>query len=276
MNIAVVGHIETGSFFKLPQIPQPGEIVGATDSWTEAGGGAAVAAHVLATLNGSCTLFTALGKDYWGDFSARQLRRLGIELHVGMSLNKPTNQLSVQIGPKKERTIIVSGNLAPSGLDDSLPWDDLAKADACYFVRGDIYAARHARKAKKLISTARVLPTLQAAGIKVDALLMSQHDQAENYQPGDLEPEPGIVIATDGINGSQVLGGKHYPIEPVPADKLADTYGCGDSFAAGITYALGQKMSLDDAIKLASQAAAEAARRRGAHGKAAKASFVYN
>lgn len=266
MNIAVVGHVETGSFFKLAKLPQPGEIVGATESWTEAGGGAAVAAHVITMLNGSCTFFTALGKDYWGDFSTRQLRRLGIDLHVGSGLNQTTNQLAVYIGPQKERTIIVSGNAAPSGLDDTLPWQDLAKADACYFVKGDIYAARHARKAKRLITTARVLPTLQKAGIKVDALLMSQHDLAEHYQPGDLKPEPGLVIATDGVNGCQVLGGKHYPDQPVPDDELVDTYGCGDSFAAGITYALAKKLPVDEAVNLASQAAAEAARRRGAHG----------
>ena len=47
---------------------------------------------------------------------------------------------------------------------------------------------------------------------------------------------------------------------------LVDTYGAGDSFAAGLTYALARGDALDEALAFASAQGAEAMTRRGAHG----------
>jgi ribokinase len=42
-----------------------------------------------------------------------------------------------------------------------------------------------------------------------------------------------------------------------------DSYGCGDSFAAGLTYALGAGLGLDDAFALAARCGAECTGGRG-------------
>ena len=52
---------------------------------------------------------------------------------------------------------------------------------------------------------------------------------------------------------------------PVPGP-IADTYGAGDSFAAGLTYALASGEDPEAAIEFAARAASEALTRRGAHG----------
>ena len=52
-RFAVVGHVEWVDFLKVPHVPQPGEIVHATDFWAEAGGGGEVAAVQLAKLGGA-------------------------------------------------------------------------------------------------------------------------------------------------------------------------------------------------------------------------------
>ena len=38
-----------------------------------------------------------------------------------------------------------------------------------------------------------------------------------------------------------------------PESELADAYGCGDSFAAGLTFGLGRGMAIDDALSLAAR-----------------------
>lgn len=45
-----------------------------------------------------------------------------------------------------------------------------------------------------------------------------------------------------------------------------DFYGCGDSFAAGLTYGLANELTIADALKQAALSGAEAAKRNGAHG----------
>ena len=53
MRLAVVGHVEWVEFLSVPHLPAAGEIVHATDSWAEPGGGGAVAAVQLAKLGGA-------------------------------------------------------------------------------------------------------------------------------------------------------------------------------------------------------------------------------
>ena len=43
---------------------------------------------------------------------------------------------------------------------------------------------------------------------------------------------------------------------PVPGP-VGDAYGCGDSFAAGLAYALGEGQEIDDALELAARCGAE-------------------
>jgi ribokinase len=47
---------------------------------------------------------------------------------------------------------------------------------------------------------------------------------------------------------------------------LQDTYGAGDSFAAGLTFGLAEGLPMDEAIALAARSGAAALSRRGAHG----------
>jgi ribokinase len=47
---------------------------------------------------------------------------------------------------------------------------------------------------------------------------------------------------------------------------VQDTYGAGDSFAAGLTYGLAEGLAVDEAIELGARTGAAALARRGAHG----------
>lgn len=266
MNIAVVGHVEWGRFARVSHMPITGEIIHASEAWEEVAGGGGVAAMQLAKLNGSCTFFTAVGDDELGKYVIKQLRENGVKVYASISDNKPTKTIMVHIDNQLERTITVTGNLTPNKDSLALPWDKLADMDAVYFVSGDASILQYARKAKMLVSTARVLPVLKQANLFIDVLLASENDKGESYHSGDLTTDPGLIITTRGINGGILSDGSTYEAESIPAEKIIDTYGCGDSFAAGITYGLGLSNDLHQALQVATHAGAMAAQRRGAFG----------
>ena len=125
MKIAVVGHIEWGSFVRVDHAPKDGEIVHATESWEEAAGGGSVAAMQLALLNGSCVFFTAVGDDERGHKAIDQLRLNGVEVYASVRSSQATNLAFVHVDTQGERTITVSGDLKPDTSSGVLPWDRL-------------------------------------------------------------------------------------------------------------------------------------------------------
>ncbi len=266
MKIAVVGHIEWAKFVHVSRVPLAGEIIHTSDSWQEVAGGGSVAAMQIAKLAGNCMFFTAVGDDELGRLAVEQLKKNNVEVYASVIKGAATRDIFVYIDNENERTITVSGDLKPSGHDSNLPWDKLSEAEAVYFVCGDHQALIAARKARTLISTSRILPSLKDSKIQLDALVCSKKDAGERYLAGELSPSPKIVIITDGINGGSVDNGQTYQAETVPSSKFIDTYGCGDSFAAGLSYAFAQNKDLNESLSFAAHIGAQASMRRGSFG----------
>ncbi len=262
MRVAVVGHVEWVEFVRVERVPSPGEIVHALDTWEEPAGGGAVAAAQLARLGGSCLFFTVLGADELGRRSRAELTKLGIEIRA---IPEPaaTRRAFTHVDETGERTITVLGEkLRPRGGDSRLPWRELAGLDAVFFVSGDAEALHHARLARILVATARELPTLREAGVQLDALVGSGEDDRELYRPGELDPAPYVVVTTSGGLGGWVQPGGPFRPAPLPGT-VVDAYGCGDSFAAGLTFGLGRGDSVDEAVALAARCGAAVMTGRG-------------
>jgi ribokinase len=262
MRVAVIGHVEWVEFARVERVPAPGEIVHALETWEEAAGGGAVAAVQLAKLAGSCTFFTALGGDDLGRRARVQLAEQGVTVRA-MADPSPQRRAFVFVDEVGERTITVLGEkLRPSGGDSRLPWRELAGMDAIFFVSGDADALRLARTARVLVATAREMPTLRAAGVELDVLVGSGEDEGELYRPGELEPAPKLVVTTAGRLGGWAQPGG--PFRPAAlSGPVVDAYGCGDSFAAGLTFALARGDSQDDAIAVAARCGAAVLSGRG-------------
>jgi len=262
MRVAVVGHVEWVEFVRVESVPRAGEIVHALETWQEPAGGGAVAAAQLARLAGSCVFFTALGADDLGRRSRSELTRLGIDVRA-IPDAEPTRRAFTYVDETGERTITVLGQkLRLRGGDSRLPWRELAGLDAVYFVSGDAEALHHARLARVLVATARELPTLREAGVQLDALVGSGDDEGELYRPGELEPAPRVVVTTSAGLGGWVQPGGPFRPAPLPGT-VVDAYGCGDSFAAGLTFALGRGDPVEEAVALAARCGAAVMTGRG-------------
>jgi ribokinase len=263
VRVAVVGHVEWCQFARVDHVPGPGEIVHASEVWEEAAGGGAVAAVQLAKLAGEATFFTALGRDELGQRALEQLRAQGVRVHAAPT-GEPQRRAFVHVDETGERTITVLGDkLLPRG-EHELPWEELARADAVFFVSGDVQALRIARKANVLVATSRELPTLARAGVALDALVGSGEDEGERYRPGDVDPPPALVVTTSGSLGGWAQPGGPFRATPIPG-AIEDAYGAGDSFAAALAFALGRGDGVDDALELAARCGAAALTGRGAY-----------
>jgi ribokinase len=265
VRVAVVGHVEWVEFARVERVPLAGEIVHATDAWAEPGGGGAVAAVQLAKLAGGATFFTALGDDELGHRARDELVRLGVEVRATF-LPGPQRRAFVHVDGRGERTITVIGSrMGPSGRD-ALPWEQLAGIDAVYFTAGDAAAAAAARRARTLVAAARGLEVLAEAALELDALVASASDAGERYRAGDIDPPPRLVVRTGGDAGGlwETRDGRSGRWSATrPPGPIVDAYGCGDSFAAGLTYGLGAGMSDEDGLRLAARCGAACLSGRG-------------
>jgi len=265
MRVAVVGHVEWIHFGRVASIPAPGDIVHATEAWEEPGGGGAIAAVQLAKLAGACDLFTAFGDDAIGARAIEELERLGVTVHAATRTGVPTRRAVTLIDRSGERTITTLGDRLQAAGSDVLPWTTLDEADAVYICAGDAEAFRWARRARLMVVTARALDLLEASRAHADVVVGSARDPAERVDLARFETPPSIVVRTEGRDGGEFEGphgARRFAAAPLPGP-LVDTYGCGDSFAAGLTFALGEGRSLPEALDLAARCGAACAAGRG-------------
>ena len=238
--MAVVGHVEWIEFARVEKLPAAGEIVHATDGWELPGGGGAVAAVQLARLAGECLFITALADDPLGHRAETELAALGVRVEAAWRPG-PQRRAFVHVDGGGERTITVIGERVGPRAGDALPWDELAGMDAVYLTAADAGGVRRARAAGKLVATTRALAALAEAGVELDALVSSATDEGERYEAGAIVPEPALVVRTAGAAGGTAVTAEgdeiRWEAEPLPGAAV-DTYGAGDSFAAGLTYGL--------------------------------------
>jgi ribokinase len=265
MRAAVVGHVEWVEFVRVEHLPAAGDIVHAEESWEEAAGGGSDGAVQLAKLAGGASFFTALGDDVLGHRAYEELGTKGLRVHATF-LPEPTRRAITHIDAARERTITIIGSRLAPKATDPLPWHELEETDAVYVTAGDPDALRMARKARIVVATARIVPTLREAGIVLDAIVGSGDDPAEAFTDGDLDPPPRLVVRTAGDGGGTFAAeGKAAEVyEAVrPTAPEVDRYGAGDSFAGGLTYGLAAGMAPADAVHLAARCGAAVVTGRG-------------
>jgi ribokinase len=252
-------------FGRVDHVPKAGEIIHATEWWEEPAGGGAVAAVQLHKLSGDCTFLTALGTDAVGERAHLQLESLGPRVEAAKR-KEPTRRGVTFIDATGERTITTLGERLQPLAGDPLPWDELASVDALFLTAGDVAAVRAARRARVLVATGRVMGLLAAADVPLDALVGSGRDPSERLDPSVLSHRPELLVRTDGMEGGsfETADGASGTYDPVPLPgPLVDTYGGGDSFAAGLTFALGAGYAVPDALRLAATCGAWCVTGRG-------------
>jgi ribokinase len=251
--VAVVGHVEWVEFIQVAAFPVPGAVTQAQAAFTHAGGGAVVAAVVLAELGAEVDFFCALGRDENGEAAAAELAQRGVSVHAAWR-DQPTRRVFTLLDAGGERTIITVGDrLEPEGADE-LEWARIERADGVYFTAGDPGAAARARRARVFVTTPRARGALEVDPAVIDALVFSFSDEDERRWAQRLEPRARLMVGTDGARGGRWWGEAEGRWSGVtPPGEPRDDYGCGDSFAAGFTFGLARGLPVRDAAAIGAE-----------------------
>jgi ribokinase len=263
-RIAVVGHIEWVDFLRVDHLPVSGDLLAAERESVHAGGGAVVAAAVLAEHGAEVDIFCAIGSDDNGDAAMAELTGRGITVHAARRPG-PTRQVITMLDHDGERTIVTVGErLQPQGSDE-LDWARLAEAEGVYVTAGDAGALCRAREARVLVATPRILERLERPDVRIDALVFSSSDPAEVRWAESMDPPARLMVATEGDQGGRWWGESEGRWPSVAPDgPVRDSYGCGDSFAAGFTLGLAQGRSPLQAAEIGARFGATMLTRVGA------------
>jgi ribokinase len=263
-RVAVVGHVEWVQFLRVDHLPRAGEIQSAKREATHAGGGAVVAAAVLAEHGADVEFFGAVGTDDLGDAAVAELTARGMTVHAARRPGASREVLTF-LDHAGERTILPIGpRLQPEGADP-LPWERLGEADAVYVTAGDQTALPHVRAAPVVVATPRLRERLDRPEVYLDALIYSAGDEREVEWAQRMRPDARLMVVTEGASGGHWWGeseGRWSAVDP--PGPIRDSYGCGDAFAAGFTYGLATGESVAQAAQIGARWGAEMLMRVGA------------
>lgn len=263
-RVAVVGHVEWVEFLRVARFPSRGSVTQAQAAFAHAGGGAVVAAVVMAELGAEVDFFCALGRDANGEAAAAELTARGVSVQAAWR-DVPTRGVVTLLEPGGERTIITLGDRLEPLAGDRLDWDRLRHAAGVYFTAGDAGAARHARRAEVLVATPRARAGLRDGSVAIDALVYSAGDPDECDWARRLRDQTRLMVETEGDAGGRWWGESEgrWPAVPTPGVPQ-DDYGCGDAFAAGFTVGLADGRPVLGAAEIGALRGAEMRTRAGA------------
>jgi len=261
-RVAVVGHVEWVEFVRVPRYPERGGLEEGEREFEHGGGGAVVAAAVLVELGATVDFFCAPSDDERGRAAVAELEQRGVAVHPAWR-QAPTRYVFTLLDGGGERTIVTVGErLAPSS-EDGIDWELLDAVDGVYLTAGDASAITQARRAPVLTATPRA--GVPVPGVTIDAMILSASDDHERRWAEPWESQTRLTVASEGSDGGRWWGESEgrWPAAPLPGEPR-DSYGCGDSFAAGFTFGLASGMDPAGAAEVGARCGARMLTRVGA------------
>ncbi|WP_395392549.1 adenosine kinase [Novosphingobium sp. BL-8A] len=260
------------------------------------GGSAANTLAGLAALGAKCAFIGQVADDQLGEVFTHDIRAGGIDFDVPARTGVPTARCLIFVTPDGQRTMNTflgaSQHLPAEALDESA----IASA-AVLYLEGYLWDPEEPRAAmRKAIEAAR------AAGRKIaftpsecfvidrhgadfrdlidngmiDVLFCNEHEMAalighDDFEKGvaELAPKIPVLVVTRGSAGAVALSeGQRVEIGAEPIDRVVDTTGAGDLFAAGFLFGHVRGMSLEQCLKMGAICACEVISHYGARPEA--------
>jgi sugar/nucleoside kinase (ribokinase family) len=267
------------------------------------GGSAANTLAGLAALGARCAFIGQVADDQFGKVFAHDIRAGGIAYETPVRPgNPPTAQCLIFVTPDGQRTMNTflgaSQFLPAAALDEA----QIAAASVLYLegylwdpeepraaMRRAIAAARNAgRKVAFTLSDGFVIArhgddfrALIEEG-QIDILFANEHELAAltgiaDFHEGiaDLGGKVATVVVTRSEKGAcAISGGEHAEVPAEPIDKVVDTTGAGDLFAAGFLSGYTRGRPLAECLRLGAICAAEIISHYGARPEADLSALV--
>jgi sugar/nucleoside kinase (ribokinase family) len=262
------------------------ELYSALGTAVEMSGGSAANTMVgVASLGGTACYIGKVNHDDLGDVFGHDMRAVGVPFRGGgVDHGTPTGRCIIVVTPDAERTMNTYLGVSSSLCVDDLDLDAIAAGDVLYmegylFDRDDAKAAfRHAAHVAHA-NGRRVSLTLSDSFCvdrhredfrtlvqeHVDIVFGNADEIRSLYEVDDLDAaidavgrECELAAITTGADGCVIVtSDQRIEVPAMPVERVLDTTGAGDLFAAGFLFGLTSGRSLFECGELGSIAAAE-------------------
>ena len=261
------------------------------------GGSAANTLAGMASLGARCAFIGQVADDQLGEVFAHDIRAAGIDFETeARESDPPTARCLIFVSPDGERTMNTflgaSQFLPAAGLSE----DAIRDAKVLY-LEGYLWDPEEPRGAmRRAISVARdagrkVAFTASESFVidrhgddfralieegQIDILFVNEGELAtltgeQDFEAGlaALKDKVPTLVATRGANGAVGIGnGERAEVDAEPVDKVVDTTGAGDLFAAGFLTGHARGENLEQCLKMGAICAAEVISHMGARPEA--------
>ncbi len=249
------------------------------------GGSAGNTVAGVGSFGGRAAYIGKVAKDTLGDVFAHDIRAAGVTFNTPILENGPgTGRCLINVTPDAQRTMCTflgaANQLTEADIDEALIADsaivylegylfDPAPARAA-FERAAAAAHKAGRKVAITLSDTFVVARWRAELLSfieqsADIVLANEGELGALFETEDFDAAAAKLAAmvevaaiTCGPDGSVIVrGDERVKVAAFPVDKVVDTTGAGDQYAAGFLLGLARGLSLEDAGKLGSLAASE-------------------
>lgn len=249
------------------------------------GGSAGNTMACFTSFGGKGAYIGKVANDELGDTFKHSLRDMGVYYNTCPLTEGPsTGRCMILVTPDGERTMNTYLGAAVELTPDDIDPDFIAKAKITYLegylfdppqaMEAFIKAARIAHESGRMTALTLSDPFCvdrhreafkDLVSNHVDILFANEEEIKSLYEVDDVEKaieivknECAISCITRSEKGSIIINaGKRYDIEAEKVEKLIDSTGAGDAYAAGFLYGFTEEMTMEECGRLGSIAAAE-------------------
>lgn len=249
------------------------------------GGSAANTIAGLASFGGKGAFMGKVADDQLGRTFANDMRSIGARFENKPLVGGPATAVSmINVTPDAQRTMCTYLGASVEFTDDDVE-KDIVEAAKIVYLEGYLFDAEAARKAfakaaalahgagrmiALTLSDSFVVERHRGALLgfiegQVDLLFANEDELKSLFQTDDFEaalnalrPHVKIAAVTRSEKGSVIIDhGERLTVAVEPVEKVVDSTGAGDQYAAGFMFGLSRGRPLQQCGKLASLAAAE-------------------
>lgn len=274
LPIYVVGSLNTDLTVTVPKFHLPGETITGTSFQIYLGGKGGNQAVAAARLKAEVNFVGALGQDAYGDAYENGLKKEGINTQmVQRREGHPSGIALIEVNPAGEnRIIVVSGANETMGADAIL--ESYAKVKDRHVLMlqleipmaGSIKAAQCAKESgslvildpapavplpKELLSLVDYITPNETELFILTGMKTDTQEQVKAAALSLIDRGAKRVVAKLGRRGNLYVDREQAIFTPGFTVKAIDTTAAGDSFNAGLAFALCQGMELQEGLRLA-------------------------
>ncbi|MGN1212359.1 MAG: ribokinase [Candidatus Cryptobacteroides sp.] len=281
-KILVIGSSNTDMTIRATRLPAPGETILGGEFKMGRGGKGANQAVATKRLGGDVTFICKVGNDLFGKESLASYEREGIDTTHALQCDKPSGTALIMVDSKGENCISVApGANGEITVEDILSVQDVIASASFLILQLEIpvdavvTAARIAHEAGVFVilnpAPAVRLPEEIFSYIDLitpnqteTAILTGISDDTEKAVARLAESGVGAVVMTRGSHGSTVYENGTCTMVEACRVEAVDATAAGDTFCGALCVGLSEGMSLVEAARFATRAAALTIQKLGA------------